>query len=63
MLWVNLEGAGGGDLVKNALPDDGMIKSLLPHSRYASVSYTHLDVYKRQEYYWSGTFIILTGKW
>lgn len=35
VLWVNLEGAGGGDLVKNALPDDGAIKSLLPHSRYA----------------------------
>lgn len=34
VLWVNLEGAGGGDLAKNALPDDGVIKSLLPHSRY-----------------------------
>lgn len=35
VLWVNLEGAGGGDLAKNAFPDDGAVKSLLSHSRYA----------------------------
>ena len=35
VLWVNIEGAGGGDLVKNAFPDDGVVKGLLPHSRYA----------------------------
>ncbi|MDR1716094.1 MAG: alkaline phosphatase family protein [Prevotella sp.] len=35
ILWVNIEGAGGGDLVKNNLPDDGAIKGLLPHSRYS----------------------------
>ena len=34
ILWVNIEGAGGGDLVKNALPDDGTIKGMLPHSKY-----------------------------
>lgn len=34
VLWINLEGAGGGDLVKNAFPDDGVVKGLLPHSRY-----------------------------
>lgn len=35
VLWINIEGAGGGDLVKNAFPDDGVVKGLLPHSRYA----------------------------
>lgn len=35
ILWVNIEGAGGGDLAKNAFPDDGVVKGLLPHSRYA----------------------------
>lgn len=35
VLWVNIEGAGGGDLVKNAFPDDGVVKSLLSRSRYA----------------------------
>ena len=35
VLWINIEGAGGGDLVKNAFPDNGVVKGLLPHSRYA----------------------------
>lgn len=35
VLWVNLEGAGGGELAKNAFPDDGVVKGLLPRSRYA----------------------------
>jgi len=35
LLWINLEGAGGGSLVKDALPDDGAIKSLLPNAVYA----------------------------
>lgn len=35
VLWINVEGAGGGDLVKEAFPDDGVVKGLLPHSRYA----------------------------
>lgn len=34
-LWINIEGAGGGDLVKNAFPNEGVVKELLPHSRYA----------------------------
>ena len=34
ILWINIEGAGGGDLVRNALPDDGTIKGMLPHSKY-----------------------------
>ena len=51
VLWVNLEGAGGGDLVKNALPDDGMIKSLLPHSRYAwsGLEAEHVNDYQPTE--------------
>lgn len=48
VLWVNLEGAGGGDLAKNALPDDGVIKSLLPHSRYA---WNGLESEHVEEYY------------
>ena len=35
VLWINLEGAGGGDLAKNAFPDDGTVKGLLSHSYYA----------------------------
>lgn len=34
VLWVNIEGAGGGDLVKNALPDNGTVKGILPKSVY-----------------------------
>lgn len=34
VLWVNIEGAGGGELVKRALPKDGAIMGLLPHSIY-----------------------------
>lgn len=30
VLWINLEGAGGGDLVKNAFPDDGVVKDYYP---------------------------------
>ena len=41
----NLEGAGGGDLVKNAFPDDGVVKGLLPRSRYAwnGLESEHID--------------------
>lgn len=34
VLWINLEGAGGGDLVKNALPEGGVIKGMLSKSIY-----------------------------
>lgn len=34
VLWINIEGAGGGDLVKQALPADGTIMSMLAHSKY-----------------------------
>ncbi len=34
VLWINIEGAGGGDLVKQALPADGTIMKMLPHSKY-----------------------------
>ena len=45
VLWINLEGAGGGDLVKNAFPDDGVVKGLLPRSRYAwnGLESEHID--------------------
>lgn len=45
VLWINLEGAGGGDLVKNAFPDDGIVKGLLPHSRYtwSGLESEHVD--------------------
>lgn len=35
VLWINLDGAGGGDLAKNAFPENGTIKGMLPHSRYS----------------------------
>lgn len=36
---------GGGDLVKNAFPDDGVVKGLLPRSRYAwnGLESEHID--------------------
>lgn len=45
VLWVNIEGAGGGDLVKNAFPESGIVKGLLPHSRYAwsGLEAEHID--------------------
>lgn len=45
VLWINLEGAGGGDLAKNAFPDDGVVKGLLPHSRcaWSGLEYEHAD--------------------
>lgn len=33
VLWINLDGAGGGDLAKNAFPENGTIKGMLSHSR------------------------------
>ena len=30
VLWINIEGAGGGDLVKNAFPDDGVVRGYYP---------------------------------
>lgn len=34
VLWINIDGAGGGDLAKNAFPDDGTVKGMLPKSVY-----------------------------
>lgn len=34
VLWINIDGAGGGDLVKNAFPEDGAVKGMLPKSIY-----------------------------
>ena len=45
-----------GQLADNALHDSGRTHNNVEQNMYTAVSYTHLDVYKRQEY----TVVIVT---